>query len=88
MGYGAEHGANARLIAAAPDLLAALEAIVRALDEMAGPGRDAGRAAVYWNDSEAEAAREAIRKAVSAPPPAAGADIRARGKTVVEGGAP
>lgn len=51
--------ANRALISAAPDLLAALQAIVAALDETADPGR----AAIYWDDDEAEVARQAISKA-------------------------
>ena len=59
--------ANALLIAAAPKLLEALTAIVEALDDKSGPGKDAGRGAVYWDDGEADAARAAIAKATGSP---------------------
>ena len=49
-----EGGANARLIAAAPDLLAALEAIIKMIGPYAGQGR---------MDAEIAAARSAIAKA-------------------------
>ena len=49
-----EDSANAKLIAAAPDLLAALEAIIKMIGPYAGQGR---------MDTEISAARAAIAKA-------------------------
>ena len=53
-GYPADVQANARLIASAPDLLAALEAIVKMISPYSGQGR---------MDTEISAARAAIAKA-------------------------
>lgn len=75
MSYCGRAEENAELIASAPALLAerdalrserdklkaAIRVVVAILDETAGPGRDAGRAALYWDDPEADALRNALK---------------------------
>jgi hypothetical protein len=86
--YFLHHKGNALLIAAAPDLLEALRAIVWKLerkDSKSGTGEDCTWATIDRNDAVMEQARQAIAKATNGQhQPRARRVMRAGGETCTE----